>query len=447
MLIHLDLDCFFVSCERQKHPFLNNHPVIVCNSSDEAIFDKAPLKNVSQIQRSGAFAPNELYDKFQSIKACELQEGESFVHTSILKGCECLFCRQSREVFYDEQGEFFRGMVVAKSYEAKDRGIKTATRLYEALAMCPEAVVIPQSHHSYYLISHKLKEFLESKIPEIEQYSIDEFFGNLKGWVRDEDTEEFLKRLQKEIKKKFSLPVSIGASSGKWIAKLATNFAKPYGIKVVPKDRIEDFIKNIDIEMFPGIGKAYTRRLHSRGIKKLGEIKDAKSLLYSWGKYGRDLYAKIEGSDGEGCLKASSRQSVGISRMFEPVSSRDEMLRRISILASHLSYTVMTLGLNPTTFYMKLKYSSDQRSKRSVTLDESFSESFYIKLCKEEFKKLDVYRDDIYGIVLSVSNFTQNHKKPLSLLNWEKDKKTQKAELAIKSLRDKYGVGVIGYGS
>lgn len=445
MLIHIDLDCFFVSCERVKHPVLNDLPVIVCNSSDSAIFDNKPLRGVKQLKSNGAFMPNELYDKFSSIKEAKV-EGEVFRHTSLDGGCNCLFCRRSREAFYDREKEFFRGMVVAKSYEAKAGGIKTGTRLYEALSMCRGCLVIPQDHHSYYMTSHKLKEFLDTKIPELEQYSIDEFFGDLRGWVRDEDTKAFIVNLQKEIKDRFSLPVTIGASSSKWIAKLATSIAKPYGTKVVPKEDIYEFIKDIDIDEFPGIGKAYSKKLRERMIHTLGDALGVKKMFYSWGKYGRDLYARIEGSDNEGILKCDSRQSVGISRMFEPLKSREELKRRVHILSTHLAYTVISMGLNPTTFYMKLRYACGESSKRSLTLDNLFTESFYTKLCKEEFEKLDIYRDDMYGLVLSVSNFTQNNPKPLSLLDWQKDIKVQKVEQAITKLRDKYGVGIVGYG-
>jgi len=445
MLIHIDLDCFFVSCERVKYPVLNDFPVIVCNSSDSAIFDNKPLKGVKQLKSDGAFMPNELYDKFSSIKEAFL-EGEVFRHTSLLKGCSCLFCRRSKEAFYDREKEFFRGMVVAKSYEAKARGIKTGTRLYEALSMCENVVAIPQDHHSYYMTSYELKKFLDEKIPELEQYSIDEFFGDLRGWVRDEDTEAFIVNLQKEIKDRFALPVTIGASSSKWIAKLATSMSKPYGTRVVPKSEIYEFIKNIDIDEFPGIGKAYSKKLRERMVHTLGEALLVKKMFYSWGKYGRDLYARIEGSDNEGVLKSDSRQSVGISRMFEPIKDRVELKRRVHILATHLSYTVISQGVNPTTFYMKIRYACGERSKRSVTIDNIFTESFYTKLCKEEFDRLDIYRDDIYGLVLSVSNFTQNNPKPLSLLDWQKDQKTQKVEQALTKLRDKYGVGIVGYG-
>ena len=65
--------------------------------------------------------------------------------------------------------------------------------------------------------------------------------------------------LQAEILEKFDLPMSIGASSAKWIAKLATDFNKPYGLTIVPKEKIIDFVSPMDINTFPGIGKAISQ--------------------------------------------------------------------------------------------------------------------------------------------------------------------------------------------
>lgn len=118
------------------------------------------------------------------------------------------------------------GIVIAKSYECKPYGITTGTTLGDALKMCPDLLVVQGDHLFYQLLSGKLREFLQTKIPVLEQYSIDEFWGDLSGWVEDEDIHSFIATLQTEILEKFDLPMSIGASSAKWIAKLATDFNK-----------------------------------------------------------------------------------------------------------------------------------------------------------------------------------------------------------------------------
>jgi nitrogenase subunit NifH len=87
--------------------------------------------------------------------------------------------------FLDEDGNI-RGIVIAKSYECKPYGIKTGTSLKDAIHMCPNLMIIPSDHLFYQELSQKLKAYLELKIPLLEQYSIDEFFGDLNGWIKDE---------------------------------------------------------------------------------------------------------------------------------------------------------------------------------------------------------------------------------------------------------------------
>ena len=201
MIIHLDLDCFFVSAERTRIPQLKNKPVVVCKSGDSKIFSIEDTESV-MTESVGGF--NGLMQHSRDFKKFDKDEW--------------------KKEFVDDRGRV-HGIVIAKSYEAKKYGIKTGTLLRDALHMCPGLLVVPSDHLFYQLLSSKLKSFLMTRIPILEQYSIDEFWGDLKGWIKDEDTYSFIASLQQEILEKFDLPMSIGASSSKWIAKLATDLA------------------------------------------------------------------------------------------------------------------------------------------------------------------------------------------------------------------------------
>ena len=238
MKIHLDLDSFFVSAHRTIDKSLLNKPVVVVKRNDKEIFKnpKAKIFNLNE----GAFT------------------GDLIVSESKLD--KSYFLENSK----------VRGIVVTASYEARELGIKTGTTLKEALSIYPNLLVLIPDYKLYHLLSYKLKLFLKKKIPQVEQFSIDEFFGDIEGWVDEGEVEKFIKALKNEIYEKFSLPISIGAAKSKWIAKLATNFAKPNGIYVV-RD-VNSFIKNIPIEKFPGIGKRLEKKLKEKGIITLGDV-------------------------------------------------------------------------------------------------------------------------------------------------------------------------------
>lgn len=147
--------------------------------------------------------------------------------------------------------------------------------IYEALQRCPDIILLPPNHLLYHTISHELMEYFHT------EYSIDEMFGDLGGWIEEDETEAFIRQLQIDISMKFKLPVSIGASSAKWIAKLATSTAKPYGTRVVPKGQIREFIYDIPIDEFPGVGRAFSKKMVRYGIRTIGQACDSPHLFAS----------------------------------------------------------------------------------------------------------------------------------------------------------------------
>jgi DNA polymerase-4 len=426
MKLHMDLDCYFVSAERTRYPFLKNRPVVVVKSSDKRIFNNTK-KSGSLLDDSGAF--NGL-----------LEFSNHYNSKNILSVW--------RDLFIDSKG-VIRGIVIAKSYEAKKYGIKTGTPLKEALLLCPNLCIIPSDHLFYQKLSFKLKKFLQTQIPLLEQYSIDEFFGDLDGWVEPKEVFNFIKQLQQKILKQFDLPISIAASSSKWIAKLATNTIKPFGVKVVYPWQIQSFTDPIFIEDFPGIGKAITKRLKAHNVHTLKEAKSLPWLFYSYGKTGKELYKKILGQDNDPVLPSKERKGIGISRNFSPVYDRGELRRRVRILSRYLSYTIAKLNLFPTTFYMKLRYEHGQKNSRSVTSEHYCNEAFLRSIFLELFEDLDIYpRYKIHYIGLSARNFaTKNNPKTFSLLTHKYDTKMHHLTKTLTKIRDKHGIDMINIGS
>ena len=421
MIIHLDLDCYFVSAERTRSPYLKGKPVVVVKSSDRAIFSKEDTKCV-MTQRVGGY--NSL---FQHEKQWSPYDRN-----------------QWKKDFLDVQGRV-HGIVIAKSYECKPYGIKTGTTLSDALRMCPNLLVVQGDHLFYQLTSSRLREFLQTKIPVLEQYSIDEFWGDLSGWVEDDNIYEFIHSLQAEILEKFDLPISIGASSAKWIAKLATDFNKPYGITIVPKEEILNFVSPMSIDDFPGIGKALSKRLGNYKIKTLGEVLDSAHMLQSWGRVGEELIRRIRGTDAEQVNSHHDRKSIGISRNFTATMDRNEIKRRVIILSRHLSHTILKLEVNPTTYSFVLKYNGGASSSISTTIDRRFSETLMRHIAVETLSKIDnLPRYGIHSISMSASNFSSATKpKTFSLFDRDDDEKSCALGEQITKLRDKYGVDIL----
>ncbi len=418
MILHLDLDCFFAAAHRIDNPQLCNIPIAVGGRSNLSIFDRKKEKRyLSEID--GAFTSSILSSN-----------GD----------------KTYEEYFVDPDGRV-RGIVTTSSYEARAFGVKTAMPVAEALRWCPNLTVIPPNYPLYHELSHKLKLLLEKEIPSIEQFSIDEFFGDVTGWIKDEDILEFAANLKEQIYNELKLPISIGIAKTKWIAKLATNEAKPNGVKRVAPDEVDDFIKDMPIKAFPGIGKGYQERLSQRGIQTLGDIKKKKELFYSWGKPGKQLYDRICGIDNESIALAQSRKSIGLGRTFDPEMDRDEIRRRITILCRHLSFLAHKGGHNPMTFSLKIRYQYGAKAKDFINTNRLFSELHLKQEIVTMFNSIDMHPSHpVVQVNITLSNFEANKPVTMDLLNYEEDMKQSKLTESMQKLRDKFGVDIIKSG-
>ncbi len=417
MFMHIDIDCFFVSAERARNKTLKGLPVAVGGRSNLEIFN-SERTNIKLMNNgnSGAFVTPVFHSNSE---------------------------RNFENVFVDEDKKI-RGIITTCSYEARARGVKTAMPIAQALQLCPELLVIPSTYKFYHEFSERIRDFLEKSIPSIEQYSIDEFFADLSGWVEDKDIKKFALYIQDELHKQLDIPVSIGISTGKWVAKLATNTAKPYGVFQV--DDIDAYIKDIPIAKFPGVGRQYEKRLLAYEIKTLGDIKVNKKLFYSWKKPGIQLYERILGIDNEVIEPRAERKSIGISRTFDNILDANEVIRRIMILARHIVYMVGKIEVNPTTYYLKINYTYNRKAKQSRRVHRVFSESLFKHTLLEMYDEMHLNNASIIKLSLSVSNFSHQIHQAVSLIDLESDMQEAALTKEINRMRDRFGIDIIKTG-
>ena len=420
MFIHIDIDCFFASAERTVNPELHGIAMCVGSRSNLEIFNKARTNIKLMNDNSGAFVTPVFYsDKKKTFE----------------------------NYFIDEIDgrKKIRGIVTTASYEARKKGVKTAMPIAQALQLCPEMVVVPSHYPLYHRISTQMHAFMRAHIPKVEQFSIDEFFGDLTGWKTDDEVYAYAKTLQAKIQAHFGIPVSIGVSKAKWIAKLATESAKPYGVYEV-KD-IDAYIENIPIKAFPGIGKGFQSKLASHYIKTLGDIRRHKSLFYTWKKPGIQLYKRVTGTDYEGINLKKERKSIGISRTFDGIKESEEVRRRIMIMARHIIYIVMEKKVNPTSYYLKINYAYDNSVKKTLTVDRVFSEKLFKSMLLDMYQEIANPHMEAVKISLNVSNFSSENLKTLSLLAFDIDNKNDLLYKDIHSLRTRFGLDIIKTGN
>ena len=419
MFLHIDIDSFFASAERSVDASLKDIPVAVGSRSNLEIFNRKRTNIRLMNNNSGAFVTPVFYsDKKKTFKSYFVDKIEG--------------------------RDKIRGIITTSSYEARVFGVKTAMPIAQALQLCPQMVVVPSNYPLYHKLSHQIHSFMLAHIPKVEQYSIDEFFGDLSGWIADEDVYNFAQSLKIKINDHFDIPVSIGISKAKWIAKLATESAKPYGVYEV-KD-IDAYIENIPIKAFPGIGRGFQERLGKYYIATLGDVKRHQSLFYSWKKPGIQLYHRVTGTDNESISSRGERKSIGISRTFDAIHNVDEVKRRIMIMARHIVYMVMAIEVNPTTYYLKINYEYGVKVKKSLTVDRIFSETLFKSILAEMYAEMAHPEKGAIKLSINVSNFTSQHKKTLSLIDLDEDIHDNKLSKEIQKLRERFGLDIIKTG-
>ena len=419
MFLHIDIDSFFISAERSVDHTLKGIPACVGSRSNLEIFSKKRVGIHLMNDNSGAFVTPVFYSNRK---------------------------KDFRTHFIDviDGKEKIRGIVTTASYEARACGVKTGMPLAKALFLCPKLVIVPSNYPLYHRLSYEIHTFLKERIPKIEQFSIDEFFADISGWIEEGRAEAFAKELQAELLHRFDIPVSIGIAKSKWIAKLATEDAKPYGIFKV--DDIFSYIEDIPIEEFPGIGKGFARRLHEHYIKTLGDVRRHKELLYSWKKPGIQLYKRVTGTDNESISQKPDRKSIGISRTFDPIYDKNELRRRVMVMARHVSHIATQIGVNPTIYYLKINYEYGIRAKESKRVDRVFSELLLKEELTHMFQKIDQPNLGAIKLSVAISDFASQSHRTLSMLTLKEDSKRHSIDIALKAIRENYALDAIKSG-
>ena len=415
MFIHIDLDCYFVSAQRTLDKSLHNIPVAVGGKSNVDIFSHTRVKRTMATNRASF-----------SSKILDSEDENS-----------------SNDYFVDENNKI-RGIITSASYEARAFGVKTAMSVNEALKLCPNLKMIPPKYNLYDELSSKLKELLELEIPLIEQFSIDEFFGDLSGYIKEDEAEDFAKKLKDKIFKELNLPCSIGLANTKYLSKLMTNEAKPNNIKLLKKENIEEFTKNILIENFTGIGKSFCEKLSGYNIKTLGDIRKNKNLFYSFGKVGIDTYNRVCGIKDSKLNITKEKKSIGIGRSFDVVFSRDELKRRVIILSRYLSFIVKKDGHNPLSFQIQIKYEYNIKTKAQENCNKIFNEFDFKNSMINLFLQADKHRNHgVIQLYITVFNFAKKGEHTYNLFEYEDDLKKDKLSKNIQNLREKFGIDIL----
>jgi DNA polymerase-4 len=268
-----------------------------------------------------------------------------------------------------------RGVVAGASYEARVYGARSAMPMHQARRMVGRpAVVLPPRGVVYGVASHRVLDTVRSVVPLLEQLSFDEAFGEppeLAG-ASAEEVGAFCQDLRAKVRAKTGLIASVGAGSGKQIAKIASELAKPDGIRVVSRDEESVLLQGLPVRRLWGIGPVAEDKLHRLGIETIGAfaaLSDAEAANILGPTVGPSLHRLARGIDDRPVAENAPAKQISAESTFpEDLTTLDELREAAGPIGEHAHARLEKDGRGARTVTVKLKKSDMSTLTRSATL-------------------------------------------------------------------------------
>jgi DNA polymerase IV len=267
------------------------------------------------------------------------------------------------------------GVVLAASYEAKARGVRTAMGGSRARQLCPDAIVASPRFPAYVEASKAVFEIFDDTTPLVEGLSIDEAFLDVRGLRRISGTpREIALRLKARVLEEVGLPITVGVARTKFLAKVASGVAKPDGLLVVPPSGELHFLHPLPVERLWGVGPKTSEKLHEAGITTVGEVARLaeETLVDLVGRAaGRHLHALAHNRDPRRVEVGRRRRSIGSQRALgRGRRSPDELDAFLVGLIDRVARRLRRARRVFRTVVLRLRFDDYTRVTRSHTLLE-----------------------------------------------------------------------------
>jgi DNA polymerase-4 len=305
-----------------------------------------------------------------------------------------------------------RGVVAAASYEARKFGIRSAMPSHKARQLCKSLIFISPRFEVYKSDSLKIKNIFHEYSELVEPLSLDESYIDISHLtVSFTQAADIALEIKQKIKDETKLTASAGISYNKFLAKTASDYDKPDGLYIIRPEQAENFLKELPIRKFFGIGAATAKKMNAIGVQTGADLlqKTEQELVQYFGKAGRHFYSIVRGIDNRPVNPHRVRKSVGVERTFDMDVNHINMLYRVvEKLSGMLIERVQRHNKKGHTLTLKLKYKDFTIVSKSKTYVYPINPSHVEEIGK---KLLDLAWDRKKGVRLlglTLSNLEGN---------------------------------------
>lgn len=315
-------------------------------------------------------------------------------------------------------GNSRRGIATTANYEAREYGIHSAMPIFIAKRRCPHVTIVPTRMYRYREISKVVFDILNEFTGLIEPLSIDEAFIDISKINRD--SIEVAKDIKKKVFEKTGLTMSIGISYNKFLAKIASDWNKPDGIKVIDKSMVPNILLPLPVNIVHGIGPKSAKRLNDICIYKIKDLMNlSEEFLVSFlGSHGTEIFQRIRGIDKRPVIVDSIRKSIGTEITFmETTIDRDTLKKYLYQFSLELIDSLNSENIQAKTVTLKLKDVKFKTHTRGLTLSNyiyNFEDIYNTALMLLEQVELG---EEIRLIGLSLSNLLTRSIEQLSIFD------------------------------
>lgn len=405
LVVHIDLDCFFVSVSIRDKPHLKGRPVAVCHA-------KLPKGKEHKQEKQ---SPLDCSDTSAETTS---QDGASL---SLQEGSEGSALPQYLLKSMSD--------IASCSYEARRAGLYNGMFVGEALQLCPELQLVPYEFDKYHEVSKEFYKILMSYSAAIEAVSCDEAYIELTDYVQStEQAEKVIQEVRDEVKSSTGCTVSAGLAENMLLARMATRVAKPNGQYFLPPEEVLNFLTHQKVHDLPGVGYSTSLKLREKGVETCGELQQVSlsKLQSDFGsKTGRMLYDFSHGKDSRELKLSSERKSLSVDLNYgirlTASSDAEDLLKNISEELERRATEAQVLGGTITLKLMvrKPEASVDTRKylghgscntiSRSYSLLQPTGEAAEIaRMATRLLKQISPSPQDIRGVGLQLTRLVSS---------------------------------------
>ncbi|WP_317250703.1 DNA polymerase IV [Aquimarina acroporae] len=323
-----------------------------------------------------------------------------------------------------------RGVVSAASYEARVYGVRSAMPGFKARKLCPDLIFVKPRFDRYKEISTQIRKIFFDYTDLVEPLSLDEAYLDVTENKKGNPSATLIaQEIRQRIFDEVGLTASAGISINKFIAKVASDYNKPNGQKTVNPEEVIEFLEDLDVKKFYGVGKVTQAKMYEMGIYSGKDLKSKSEefLNQHFGKSGKHYYRIVRGIHLSEVKPNRERKSLAAERTFsENISSEIYMLERLENIAEELQKRLKRSKVAGRTVTLKIKYSDFTLQTRSKTLPYFVSDAAILLETAKELLYQEKMKNSVRLLGISLSNLNTGQ---------EKKKKKEEKEFEVIQLR------------